>query len=220
MTDPPRDPKRVLAGNEIDAMGGLADWRQMIGVLQARFRLADFRAAIEFVNRIADAAEEKDHHPDMSVRYRVVDVRLVSHDSGGITIRDVELARTISSIAAELHASAEPQGLRRLELALDTWDEASVKPFWRAVLDLAESDSAELVDPDGALPTVWFQPAEVTTNQRWHLDIYVPPEQVRSRIDAALAAGGSLVSDERAPGFTVLADPQGNRVCVCTHLES
>lgn len=72
---------------------------------------------------------------------------------------------------------------------------------------------------DGALPTVWFQPAEATTNQRWHLDIHVPPEQVRPRIDAVLAAGGTLVSDDRAPGFTVPADPQGNQVCVCTHLE-
>lgn len=45
---------------------------------------------------------------------------------------------------------------------------------------------------------------------------WVEPAQVRPRIDAALAAGGSLVSDEAAPSFWVLADPEGNRVCLCT----
>jgi len=46
--------------------------------------------------------------------------------------------------------------------------------------------------------------------------VWVDPSQVQPRIDAALAAGGSLVSDEEAPSFWVLADPDGNRMCLCT----
>jgi len=46
----------------------------------------------------------------------------------------------------------------------------------------------------------------------------VPPEVAQERIAAALAAGGTVVSEEAAPRFTVLADPQGNKVCVCTHV--
>ena len=46
----------------------------------------------------------------------------------------------------------------------------------------------------------------------------VPPEIAQERIDAAVAAGGTVVSTDRAPRFTVLADPQGNKVCICTHV--
>ena len=49
-----------------------------------------------------------------------------------------------------------------------------------------------------------------------HLDVDVPPERARLRIDSALAAGGALLSDDAAPSFWVLADPEGNEVCVCT----
>ena len=52
--------------------------------------------------------------------------------------------------------------------------------------------------------------------QRWHPDVWIDPAQVQSRIAAAVAAGGTLVSDAEAPSFWVLADPQGNRVCLCT----
>jgi 4a-hydroxytetrahydrobiopterin dehydratase len=80
--------------------------------------------------------------------------------------------------------------------------------------------SEDLTDPDGDLPTLWFQETDQhpEPRQRFHLDLRVPPEVAGPRIEAALAAGGTLVSDERAPRFTVLADPQGNKVCVCTHI--
>ena len=52
--------------------------------------------------------------------------------------------------------------------------------------------------------------------QRFHVDVHVAPEQAQARIDAALAAGGTLVSDSSAPSFTVIADPEGNKACVCT----
>ena len=68
------------------------------------------------------------------------------------------------------------------------------------------------------LPTLWFQATEPheTPRQRFHLDIGCRPRWPRTRIEAALAAGGTLVSDERAPAFWVLADAQGNKACVCT----
>ena len=68
------------------------------------------------------------------------------------------------------------------------------------------------------MPTTWFQQTDEhdEPRQRWHLDIHVDPAVADQRIDAALAAGGVLVSDEEAPSFTILADPEGNRVCVCT----
>jgi len=75
-----------------------------------------------------------------------------------------------------------------------------------------------LVDPRRQGPTVWFQQMDEprTQRNRIHFDITVPPAEADARIAAALAAGGTLVSDRRARAFWILADPEGNEICVCT----
>ena len=198
---------------------GLDDWRMLFRVLHARFSTGSFATGLELVARIGAAAEELNHHPDLDLRYPRLDVRLSSHDVGGVTDRDLELARRISGFAADLGVAADPSGVQVLELALDTPDFARVKPFWRAVLGLSDSrDEREIVDTAGILPTLWFQDTDPhdEPRQRFHLDIRVPQEVAGERIAAALAAGGVLVSDERAPAFTVLADGEGNKACVTT----
>lgn len=205
----------LLTARDIDGEA-LADWRPMFDELHARFGTTDFASALELVNRIGAAAEEANHHPDLGLTWGRVDVRLSSHDVGGLTQRDVRLARTISAIAADLGATARTGGLTALELALDTPDIEAIRPFWAAVLgyDLGGNPD-EIVDKSGTRPTIWFQnPADGP--QRWHLDIRVPPEVAGERIGAALAAGGTLVSDAAAPAFVVLADAQGNKACITT----
>lgn len=190
--------------------------------LQARFRTGDFGTGLAMVQRIGAAAEEANHHPDLDLRYTHLNVRLVSHDVEAKTQRDVDLARRISEIAAELGVTSDPASISRVEIGLDTWDAEEIKPFWTAVLGLDEHPrfSDDLRDTEGDLPTLWFQRTEQhdEPRQRFHLDIRVPPEVAEERIAAALAAGGTVVSREREPRFVVLADPQGNKVCVCTHL--
>lgn len=215
MTDANR---ALLTGRDIDGEG-LADWRPVFDELHARFGTADFASALELVNRIGAAAEEANHHPDLGLTWGRVDVRLSSHDVGGLTRRDVRLARAISAIAAELGATARTGGLTGLELALDTPDLEAIRPFWAAVLgyDLGPNPH-DIVDPTGTRPTIWFQESAGggEAAQRWHLDIRVPPEVAGERIGAALAAGGTLVSDAAAPAFVVLADAQGNQACITT----
>jgi 4a-hydroxytetrahydrobiopterin dehydratase len=211
------DANTLLSGDEIRAMDGMADWRSMYDALEARYRTGDFTTGLELVNRIGAAAEAAGHHPDIQLSYATVHVLLTSHDVGGKTRRDVDLARQISTIAADLGVNAEPGTLQRIELALDTWDRAQVQPFWAAVLGMRANDD-EVVDDDGDTPTIWFQDADRETSQRWHVDIRVPPEVADERVAAALDAGGTLVADDQKPRFVVLADPQGNRVCVCTHV--
>lgn len=95
------DPKQTLTSSEItDA--ALADWRQDGETLVARFASGDFATGLELVNRIGASAEEADHHPDLTLTYPEVGVTLSSHDVGGITSRDIDLARTISGHAAAL----------------------------------------------------------------------------------------------------------------------
>lgn len=215
------DPKQKLSPTDVDAQD-LADWRMLFSRLHARFRTGDFATGLRLVNLIGEAAESMNHHPDLDLTYPLLNVRLTSHDAGGVTDRDVTLARRISEFAAELGVAADPAAVSVLELALDTCDYAAIKPFWKAVLAMKDSGvfDEEIVDPEGALPTIWFQKTDEheEPRQRFHLDIRVPPEVADERIAAAIAAGGTLVSDAEAPAFWVLADAQGNKACVCTCL--
>lgn len=214
--------KGKLTGDQVAAKG-LSDWRPILGSLRARFATGDFVTGLRLAAAITDAAEEMNHHPDLDLRYPHLNVRLTSHDVGGKTERDVELARRISAIAADMGIAARPGAVQELELGLDTWDADEIRPFWAAVLGMSERGEGvdrELADGAGDLPTIWFQETDRhdEPRQRFHLDITVPPEVAQERIDAALAAGGVLVSTSAQPRFTVLADAQGNKACVCTHL--
>jgi 4a-hydroxytetrahydrobiopterin dehydratase len=199
------------------AAEGLADWEWMVGVLEARYDTGGFAAGLDLVNRIGAAAEEADHHPDITLTWPTVHVRLVSHDAGGVTSRDIAMARRITEIAADLGVTPTPEKLNKVEIGLDTADTPAAMRFWAAVLGY-DGDDDFLEDPDGRQVALWFQETEAheEPRQRFHIDVTVPPDQAQARIDAALAAGGTLVSTDRAPAFTVLADPEGNKVCVCT----
>jgi len=212
-----------LTGQQI-ADEALDEWAYLLGGLQTRIRTPDFAAGLALANAIGAAAEEMNHHPDLYLRFRHLDIRLTSSDAHGVTDRDIQLARTISSIAADAGLPGERASVSRLELALDSPAFATVLPFWNAVLateHLSGPDFGdELRDPFGTLPAVWFQESgNEEPRQRWHPDVWVDPAQVQPRMAAALAAGGTLVSDEEAPSFWVLADSEGNRVCLCTWQE-
>jgi 4a-hydroxytetrahydrobiopterin dehydratase len=209
----------LLSFADVEA-ADLPDWRRLFDTLRARYRTGDFATGLQLVTRIGELAEAANHHPDVDLRYPTVAVVLWSHDAGGVTSRDVELARQISQMAADLGVEADPSSLSVVEIALDTADHQEIKPFWRAVLGLTDDPTldTQLFDLVGALPTLWFQHTDPhqEPRQRFHLDIRVPPEVAESRIAAALEVGGTLVTDENAPRFWVLADPQGNKACVTT----
>lgn len=198
---------------------GLTDWRDLAQGLHARFATGDFATGLRFVDAVGQAAEEAGHHPDVTLTYPHVDIALVSHDVGAITARDVELAQRISALAADQGLEARPGDLVQLELALDTADIAGIGPFWAALLrgDTEALQGSDVVG-DARVPLLWFQDTDAheTPRQRFHLDVWVPAELAQERIAAALAAGGTIVDEEAAPAFVVLADAEGNRACVCT----
>ena len=69
------------------------DWLEVDGALQRQFELPSFPEAIAFVNRVAELAEQENHHPDVTISYKRVTLRWTTHSAGGITDRDRELAR-------------------------------------------------------------------------------------------------------------------------------
>jgi 4a-hydroxytetrahydrobiopterin dehydratase len=71
----------------------VSDWTEADGALEREFVFDGFPAAIAFVNRLADAAEAADHHPDIAISYKRVTVRWTTHSAAGISDRDREMAR-------------------------------------------------------------------------------------------------------------------------------
>ena len=68
-------------------------WSEVDGALERTFELEDFKTALAFVNRVGELAESENHHPDITIQYNRVILRWWTHTAGGITDRDVELAR-------------------------------------------------------------------------------------------------------------------------------
>ena len=223
-----------VSPSELATREELADWRVLLDTLDATFDAGSFVAAASFAREVAAAAEAAGHHPDIDLRHPgLVHVVLTTHRfesapgvvSHGLTTADVGLARTISSLAAVQGYPARPHLARSVEIGIDALDIDAVRPFWKAVLAYvdvppsgAEGQVIALVDPRRLGPLVWFQQMDAPRPQRnrVHLDITVPHDLAESRVAAALAAGGRLVTAEYARSWWVLADAEGNEACVCT----
>jgi len=209
-----------------DAQGAVADlgWRVLLGELVTVVPLdspaegAGLLAAITVqLGPDGDAHLRADLRPDR--------LRLTLQDRalGAVTAADTALAARVSAV---VDRPVAPVGDRRigaaqeLEIAIDALDAAALRPFWAAALAMVPQpgDDDALVDPAGRLPAIWFQQldAERPQRNRVHLDITVPHDVADERVAAALAAGGTLLSDAAARSFWVLADAEGNEVCVCT----
>lgn len=209
----------TVTAPQFDSMAGLNDWRYELGAIHASFRSGSFPDAAGLAAAIAEAAEAHQHHPDIDIRYpdRVL-VRLTTHAAATLTQRDVDLARVVSELAVTAGATSEPTVISSLELAIDAIDIDAIRPFWAAVLGYRQDSDGNLVDPLGRGPAMWFQQMDEPRPQRnrIHFDISVPHDVADDRVAAALAAGGTLVSDSHARAFWVLADAEGNEACVCT----
>jgi 4a-hydroxytetrahydrobiopterin dehydratase len=218
-----------VTASDFAARDDVSDWRYLLQRIEATFRAGSFDGAARLMVEIATAAEAADHHPDLDLRYPGrVHVVLTTHDAGSsVTDLDVALAVEISRLAGAAGATSEPLRSQVVEVAIDAMDIAAVLPFWRAVLAYVDDDAAlprdpevisALRDPIGIGPPFWFQQMDEPRRERsrFHIDITVPHEVADERVAAAIAAGGTLVTDDFARSWWVLADPEGNEACVCT----
>ena len=78
----------------------LEGWRVSREALRCEFRFESFKKALQFVNKVAGMAEEADHHPDIDIRYSLVKLALSTHDAGGITEKDFQLAKAIDRLSS------------------------------------------------------------------------------------------------------------------------
>ncbi|MFE0748815.1 VOC family protein [Gordonia sp. NPDC058843] len=196
-------------------------WRVIADRLAAAYNTGSMVRGGEFVAKIIDAAEEANHHPDIDLRYGTVHLVLTTHSAHQLTEADVALANRITGIAADLGLEPVSAPVTQFNLAIDALDIPAIRPFWKAVLgygDAAEREPVDLVDPAGRLPSVWFQQMDEPRPQRsrMHVDLWIPTDELHERLQAAITAGGQLLTDQYAPAFWVLADAEGNEVCLCT----
>jgi 4a-hydroxytetrahydrobiopterin dehydratase len=89
----------VLTDDQVDAaLPDLPGWQRADGALRRSIKFPAFLEGIDAVRRVAEKAEEKDHHPDIDIRWRTVTFALVTHSAGGITENDLGMAREINGI--------------------------------------------------------------------------------------------------------------------------
>lgn len=209
-----------ITASRFAAAGGVDDWRIVFSGACTYYPTGSFSAGIELIERIGALADAANHHPDVDLRYPGVLVRLVTHDTGFVTERDVALAQQISAAARDLGLVADPSKVQTVQIAIDALDLPKVVPFWQAVLGYQQVGDEDVIDPLGVWPSIWFQQLDAPRPQRnrIHVDISVPPDQAEARVAAAVAAGGTIVNDTHAPQWWTLADPEGNEVDVAPWL--
>jgi len=212
-------PTRQQISDAVDPAG----WRLVLGAIYTEVPAPSLVEATEAASLAVSAVgADGQGHLTVDIRSDRAVLRLQSTDVLGVTGRDVRLAYDVSGALAARGWQARPGAVQALEIAIDALDIPLVRPFWKAITGYADEPGSELnaalVDPTGRGPEIWFQQMDAPRPQRnrIHIDVDVPHEAAGARIDAAIAAGGRLLSDDASPAFWVLADPEGNEACICT----
>ena len=228
MTEPDLDAplSRTAASEAVEDLG----WRYLLGTLNLSVPVGTLSEATEVARAVVQAAaEDGDGHLRIDLRPDRVELSIGTRALGAVTSRDTQLAWRIEDVLAAFGlrpsvATGAPTArpVQMLEVAVDALDIGSIRPFWKAVMAYVDDPGGDgvedaIVDPAGQLPPIWFQQMDAARPQRnrIHLDITVPHDEAEARVRAALAAGGRLVDDSFARSFWVLADAEGNEVCVC-----
>lgn len=220
-----------LSSQAISDAVGPHGWRVLLGGLSTAVRAGSLLQAADIAREVVRAGGPRGaERLAVDIRPGRVEITLLPRDGQEPGADDADLAQRISAVLVGAGVRTDPEvgtGAERavqvIEVGVDALDIPAVRPFWKAVLgyvDYAgeEGPAAALMDPLGQGPPLWFQQMDAPRPQRnrLHFDVTVPHDEARRRVEAALAAGGRLVTDVHAPAFWVLADPEGNEACVCT----
>jgi 4a-hydroxytetrahydrobiopterin dehydratase len=213
-----------ITPSQFEESPGAEDWRVVSDGAQAFYRTDSLATAARFVQAISELPDIDNHPPDIDVRRDGVTVRLITFTSefGGMTTRDLEIARQVSAAAKEIGLEADPSAIQSLIIIPGWTAPAEVMPFWRAMLGYVprmDSPDEDLIDPHDRGTGFWFERMHEPRPDGGgaiHIAIFVPYEQAEARIKAALAAGGRMVRDQFAPQWWTLADAAGNEADIAT----
>jgi 4a-hydroxytetrahydrobiopterin dehydratase len=198
------------------AADGVGDWVVVHGGATAVFRVPSLSEAA----RLAGAIAQAPGIPGAGVLLTLADTRVsvrLSRDIWNLEQSHIQLAKAVSAVARGLGAVADRAAVQEVQIAIAAKRDAIDVAFWRAVLGYIPMADDNAVDPLGHGSTVWMQELDQAKPLRhaMHIDVSVAREQVKARLDAAVAAGGRIVDESHAPAHWTLADHAGNRVCIC-----
>ena len=203
---------------------GVDDWPVLSEGASTFFATRSFAESARFVAAIGELPVARDHPPEVDIRHDGVTIRLITIRGGyyGMGRADVDVAREISALARERGLSADPSAVQTLLVVPGAPDPAAIMPFWQAVLGYErrpDSPDEDLVDAGRIGPPFWFEAMDEPRPDGGgaiHVAVWVPYEQAEARVAAALAAGGRMVRDDRAPAWWTLADAAGNEADIAT----
>jgi len=208
-------PSRMTA-KKFHEQPGVGDWRVLFWGTYAFYATDDLAHAVTLVNGVASIAAELEHEPDLDVRPQGVTIRSFTYRDGSLSAKDAELARRVSEWATANGYTADPSKLMVVQFAVAQDAGADTRPFWQAVLGYEPLGDGDAIDPQRRNPVVWTH--ELTPPKpgrgRSHLDVSLPADIAQSRIDAAVAAGGRIVSS--APEWTTIASPENHGVDIAS----
>lgn len=195
---------------------GVDDWVVLHGGATAVFRVGSLSEATRLAEAIAKAPGIAGAGVLLTLADTCVTVRL-SRDLWKLEPWHVPLARAVSAVARIHGAVPDRAAVQEVQVAIAAKRDAIDVSFWRAVLGYTPMADDNAVDPLGHGSTVWMQ--ELNENKplrhAMHIDVSVARDRVKSRLEAAVAAGGRIVDESHAPSHWTLADRAGNRVCIC-----
>ena len=213
-----------MSPRDFEASAGVKYWRVLADGACVFYQTESFMDSARLVRAIAEITAVDDHPPAVDVREGGVTIRLISAvgDVRGMTRRDLDVARQVSEVAANLGLTADPSAVQNLLVVPGAPDISAIVPFWRAVLGYEprpDSPDEDLIDPQDRNAAFWFESMDEPRpggGGAIHIAVWVPHDQAEARVAAALAAGGRMVRDEYAPSWWTLADPAGNEADVAT----
>lgn len=219
-----------LSRSEASAAVHEFGWRVLLTTLAASVPVPTLERGLAVAAAAAAAGgDDAERHLRVDVRRdRVELVVETASRRSKFAGRDVSLAERVTDAVRAAGFDTVPESgtgrpVQALEIAIDAIDIPRIRPFWKAVMAYGDEPGGDgptdaIVDPARQGPSIWFQQMDAPRPQRnrIHFDIVVAHDEADRRRAAALAAGGTLVSDAEARAFWILADAEGNEICICT----
>jgi 4a-hydroxytetrahydrobiopterin dehydratase len=212
------DDSEWISAAEFHRAARVSDWRVTGAGPQAVYAATSLSHAARLVTPVVAAAERFGILPDIDVRPEAVVIRIPDRTFEGIPAAAVGFAATVSDAAADLSLTADPSRAQSINIYVAQNSQADVRPFFMAALGYDELGDTDAVDPLRCGPQLAFNPitGDSPERGRTHLDVFVPADQARARVDAALAAGGRLADDKYAPAWWSLASPENHGVDIAS----
>ncbi|MCR2763896.1 hypothetical protein NQ152_10310 [Microbacterium sp. zg.B48] len=217
MTESARRPGWISAA-EFHRAGTVRHWRVTSTGPQAVFTATSLSHSASLMGPVVAAAERFGVLPDVDVRPEGVVVRIPYRGADGIPAAATEFAAAVSRAADELGLPADPSMAQSIGIYVAQHSGADVRPFFMAALGYEQLGETDAVDPLRCGPQLAFNPitGDVAARGRTHLDVFVPADQARARVEAALAAGGRLADESNAPAWWSLASPDNHGVDIAS----